>query len=384
VLSVNHEERIAVVSWRLSAEEAERAAQYADTAAGGADARVEERREVVPVYDIAPHPDFGFKVGDVVLRLPMGDKDAPTPAGPEAAERTAAGAEQVRAAPSGGAAPVESSGGTGATRRQLADAEADGEDGAEEASDAPADGGLSALSWVGEVVDVGPTVCVRWMDGRQTRCAAESLYMVNTEEEEAGEEEVGSFDEGEGEAGSRGGDAEGGDNSSGWETVDSEASNAAPHTARSHDASADRTRRRPPPDAPAGPRQLSDAEAMTVSSDEEERGAMARAGLAAVEGARLSAPWAQRVPPLHLLPAATHSGSAAAVQPSTGSSEDEANYATAEEVDDDMAAAMDEGWPPAGQAGVGAGRGVDAAEGSVRMQTDASPVPEANSVQGGG
>ena len=73
VLSVDHEQRIAVVSWRLSEEERKRATEYADATVGAEHSMIEERREVVPVYDIAPHPDFSFKVGDVVLKLPSGN-----------------------------------------------------------------------------------------------------------------------------------------------------------------------------------------------------------------------------------------------------------------------------------------------------------------------
>jgi len=48
VQSVDHDQRLCVVIWRSD----------------GA-------REVLPVYEIAPHPDFNFKVGDVVLKLPI-------------------------------------------------------------------------------------------------------------------------------------------------------------------------------------------------------------------------------------------------------------------------------------------------------------------------
>lgn len=406
VLSVNHAERIAVVSWRLSAEEAERAAEYANEAGGGTASQVEERTEVVPVYDIAPHPDFGFKVGDVVLRLPMGEKDTPMPAaGREVTEDVlrpaglpwgvvqrgvpdVADADQVETAPSGGvAAPAEPKAFPGAALRILADAEADGEDGADDGAEASPDGGLSALGWVGEVVDVGPTVSVRWMDGTQSQCVAESLYMVNTEEE-PGEEEVGSFDEGEGEAEAPGGDAEVGEGSSGWETVDSEASDGTTHAARSRDASgpADRAQRRSAFGGSAARRQDSDAEMeeMNVSSDEDEPSSQARAARAALESMRSSAVWSARLQQAHPLSAALRPGPV--VPASIGSSEDEANYATAEELDEEVVAAMDEDWPPGGQGGTGAtaaDRGGGGAGGgaAAMVQTEAAHVHEASGAE---
>ena len=58
---------------RDEAQRAQIAKQSAENAAAG---QPEPKREVVPVYEIAPHPDFNFKVGDVVLRLPGGDPAA--------------------------------------------------------------------------------------------------------------------------------------------------------------------------------------------------------------------------------------------------------------------------------------------------------------------
>jgi hypothetical protein len=401
VLSVNHAERIAVVSWRLSAEEEKRAAEYA--AAGGAEAKVEERREVVPVYDIAPHPDFGFKVGDIVLRLPVGESQTQATAGSvggTGAERdgglvaSSVGGGEPRN-PSGaqrspgnteGGLRGNTDGGPCGAQRAMGDTEGeDGEDGADDgpdtSPDTSLDGGRSALRWVGEVVDVGPTVAVRWMDGGHSRCAAESLYMVNTEEEEPGEEEVGSFDEGEGAIV---GDMEGG-GSSGWETVDSEASDSVPHAAGNQASSgpAARGQRRQASNASAAQRSQADngMQDMSVSSDEDERNQQGppagRAG-----GDRALAARSARVRPPHPLSAmgGASGGSAPAGASSAltsgGSSEDEANYATAEELDEDIT--MREDGLHAGSRGTTgaatAGRGGDVAgsSGAVPMQTDAA------------
>ena len=54
VESVNHEQRICVVTWR-----------GAEAGADGTPGHA-AKREVVPVYELSPHPDFSFKVGDVV------------------------------------------------------------------------------------------------------------------------------------------------------------------------------------------------------------------------------------------------------------------------------------------------------------------------------
>ncbi len=49
--SVNHEQRICVITWR-----------GAEAGADGEPPARAAKREVVPVYEIAPHPDFSFKV----------------------------------------------------------------------------------------------------------------------------------------------------------------------------------------------------------------------------------------------------------------------------------------------------------------------------------
>jgi len=160
VESVNHEQRICVVTWRES-----------------------RKREVIPVYEIAPHPDFNFKVGDVVLRLP----------------------------------------GDGAGEHAHADGSA-----------ATA---LARLAFIGQVVSVGPQLQIRWMDGSESEAPPEELYVVNTEEEEEippeDEEaeghdiEIRDLDSGAhfgaGRQAQRAGEADAADDeageSSGWETV---------------------------------------------------------------------------------------------------------------------------------------------------------------------
>lgn len=108
--SVNHDQRICSVTWRGS-----------------------QRREIVPVYEIAPHPDFSFKVGDVVLRLPgpettpppdeaaaEGDAQPPAAAAAEAgegAEREGSQAMEEDDAEDD-AAPSGSGGGSGLSRDQ--------------------------------------------------------------------------------------------------------------------------------------------------------------------------------------------------------------------------------------------------------------------------
>ena len=195
------------------------------------------------MYDIAPHPDFNFKVGDVVLRLPS----IPDPGegeGSASADGAAEAAAPMEEAAAGGAGQDSLSGLllTRATRWAAslaggAAAAAADEDEEGAPTGDPEEGGFTALRWVGEVKEIGPSVRVKWMDGRVSRAAAETLYVVNTEEDdEPLEEDAASFDEGD-EGESRGGLAgDGSEGSSGWETVDSDGEGDAQGSGEEADA----------------------------------------------------------------------------------------------------------------------------------------------------
>ena len=191
--SVNHAQRLCVVTWRGE---------------NGA-------REVVPVYEISPHPDFAFKVGDIVLRLPTahGPHAAPT-AAPAAAAAAAEGGAEGRAeggAEGGGASPDAAAADAGERPRggdalgggggeggdaEGGDGERDGgndggdDDGDDDADDDGGGGGgggggaHAALRSIGEVVAVGARLHVRWMDGSFGYVDPEEAYVVNTEEED--------------------------------------------------------------------------------------------------------------------------------------------------------------------------------------------------------
>ena len=213
VESVNHDQRLCVVTWR------------------GADGK----RELVPVYEIAPHPDFSFKVGDIVLRLPR-THDPAADAEANAAAGTTEAAPTAAVAAAAGAVVGAAGGGA-------EEGEDDEDD--EESGGAGASAASSSLKAIGEVRAVGPLLEVRWMDGTIGSIEPEEAYVVNTEEDDdAGmEEDAGSYDEDEvadgayydddidgdapaaptsqrrahrAEEGDEGGE---GDDSSGWETV---------------------------------------------------------------------------------------------------------------------------------------------------------------------
>lgn len=217
VESVNHAQRLCVITWR-----------------GGPE------REVVPVYEIAPHPDFGFKVGDIVLRLPKAGKEGSDDATGPASALAPAPAPTPTPAPAA-AAPLPDGG-------DDADPGDDDDDGASDGGgDMSHSRGRSSLSMIGEVKTVGPKLEVRWMDGTSGMVEPEEAYVVNVEEEDEPppEEEDGSYDDEGPEAvyfddddmpshgvrgsGPRGSgrrasheaeEADGSDGSSGWETVD--------------------------------------------------------------------------------------------------------------------------------------------------------------------
>ena len=237
VESVDHDQRLCVVTWRDGSE-----------------------REVVPVFDVAPHPDFNFKVGDTVLRLPppaapgpaVGDDApalavavaAPAAAGSavtlEAAAATAsaatASAATASAAANGGAAAAAEAAQLTAAAASPAPARATEGDGKpaewwaagsrrgdliapapqeeeEEGGEEDEEGvGVDRIAWVGEVQAVGLRLRVRWMDGSVSEVPPEELYVVNTDEDDEAIEDDGSYDE---EEGGRSDD----DGSSGWETV---------------------------------------------------------------------------------------------------------------------------------------------------------------------
>jgi len=236
VESVNHEQRLCAVTWRQ-----------------------ERRREVLPVYEIAPHPDFNFKVGDIVIRLPSGDLtglaadasgDATRPGeasqalGSNASSRASPVASAVSKSEISGAQPgayaVRVTEGDSAAFEAdgIGDGDEDEADGNGEVTEAGRIGEMmasriaaSGLAWIGEVMIVGPMLRVRWMDGTDSEAAPEELYVVNTDEEEepAEEEDLGSYDDEEDlDRGSRprmrgrvnGANNE--DESSGWETVSSD------------------------------------------------------------------------------------------------------------------------------------------------------------------
>ena len=160
----------------------------------------------------APHPDFNFKVGDVVLRLPKthsyGDEadeaesmsDVPAPVAATAATVAAAHATAVVArnelAADGArnASPGDELGQRSKTRPQKP-SKAEGEEGEEGDEDGPQN--LRSLGYIGEVVSIGVEVRVRWMDGSVGSAPPEELYVVNTDEEEEPLEEPPdeSFDE---------------------------------------------------------------------------------------------------------------------------------------------------------------------------------------------
>ena len=122
VESVNHDQRLCYVTWRGSS-------------AGP---------EIVPVYEIAPHPDFSFKVGDVVLRLPKSHDphatdDAAAQAAVDASEKQVA----EQAAPA--KAPAADNDGD-----DDGDDEGGGEEGAGEMNATTA----SSLKAIGEIVAV--------------------------------------------------------------------------------------------------------------------------------------------------------------------------------------------------------------------------------------
>lgn len=262
VESVNHEQRICVVTWRGTE--------------AGADGTpgLAAKREVVPVYELSPHPDFSFKVGDVVLRL-----------GREAAS-TLHGAAAEGNGPSSGNGAGSGAGASGAGPADDVDNDDDGEvgtGGAVGAGGADLELARSSLRYIGEVVTVGTLLTVRWMDGTLGTVEPEEAYLVNTEEEDEQppEEDEGSHDDEEDpayaydddepseaieadrvpvarRARARGSDDEGDGDSSGWETVDDDADEddvvddetgeedeggvpaAAAATARSAPAAADR------------------------------------------------------------------------------------------------------------------------------------------------
>ena len=254
--SVNHAQRLCVITWR-----------------GG------KEKEIVPVYEIAPHPDFGFKVGDIVLRLPkavqsgdaatQADDGAVASSAPTSAEATQSSSSEaavvaVSAAASPGAAAASpgaaaaSAGAAASSTPAAGDEDMEGDEDEDGASDA--EGGMSAsrgrssLSMIGEVKTVGPMLEVVWMDGTCGMIEPEEAYVVNVEEEDEPppEEEEGSYDDeydgaeasyyddeepsaepahGRGRTGRRASrdrksgddanddDGDGGGNSSGWETV---------------------------------------------------------------------------------------------------------------------------------------------------------------------
>mmetsp|Transcript_37439 Transcript_37439/g.85806 ORF Transcript_37439/g.85806 Transcript_37439/m.85806 type:complete len:1060 (+) Transcript_37439:289-3468(+) len=215
VQSVNHDQRICVVTWREDG-----------------------KREVVPVYEIAPHPDFNFKVGDIVLRLPKAHNYSEPPngaQGEEPGEARPARHGDVVMGDAGGASPVAP---TAVDESVPVAAPADGlaAEAAEDEEGAPGDaaGSSRVLAYIGEVRSIGSELTVRWMDGTTGTVPPEELYVVNTEEEEEPVEEPPdeSFDEEDESfdshgpahtASHAGGDAlaEGGE-SSGWETVSSD------------------------------------------------------------------------------------------------------------------------------------------------------------------
>jgi len=217
VESVDHDQRLCVVTWREG-----------------------NKREVMPVYEIAPHPDFNFKVGDTVLRLfgsQEGDEEAAAPADGAADGADAPAAAPAAAPPAAAAeAPKPSAGGflsslfSGQPAAAGGSGAKDDGDGDDDDDDAPGGGGTVRLGdiLVGEIVVVGPMLKVRWMDGAISEVPPEELYVVNTEEEEEPpeEEDIGSYDEEEieddaGHAPRNGQQGQnGGDDSSGWETVD--------------------------------------------------------------------------------------------------------------------------------------------------------------------
>ena len=184
--SVNHDERICVVTWRA-----------------------DSRREVLPVYDIAPHPDFNFKVGDVVLRLPAtsgphggGPGDSNESEAPAAAPAHAppahgsSGEGEAMAAEATAPPPVLTAAAAAGAGNSNDEEDAEGEEGA--------DGGArnsSALGYIGEVVVIGPRLTVKWMDGTLSTVPPEELYVVNTDEDEEPVDELDeqSYDEDEDE-----------------------------------------------------------------------------------------------------------------------------------------------------------------------------------------
>jgi ubiquitin-conjugating enzyme E2 O len=236
VESVNHEQRICVVTWR-----------GAEAGADGTPGHA-AKREVVPVYELSPHPDFSFKVGDVVLRLGREAASTLHSAAAEGNGPTAAGASGGAGADASGAGPADDV-------DDVDNYDDDGAGGAVGAGDDEVGAGgadlelaRSSLRYIGEVVTVGTLLTVRWMDGTLGTVKPEEAYLVNTEEEDEQppEEDEGSHDD-EGDpayaydddeaseaieadrvpvarrARARGSDDEGDGDSSGWETVDDDA-----------------------------------------------------------------------------------------------------------------------------------------------------------------
>ena len=240
--SVNHDQRICVITWRAPKLTQEQITQGV--------VKEEPKKEVVPVYEIAPHPDFAFKVGDIVLRLPKSvdpstmevATSGSTPEGRAKMEATRnvteeemAGAEFVDMRPdetpqqhpipppaSEGAQPTSAAAAAlEATRAALAATEVgallgrpdlesasgvgvaqeDEEDGEEGDGDGPLVGGVpnGTLQAIGEVVAVGALLSVRWMDGSMSEIEPEEAYVVNTEEEDGdpGEEVDEEYDDDE-------------------------------------------------------------------------------------------------------------------------------------------------------------------------------------------
>ena len=199
--SVNHDQRLCYVTWRGSSspgpeivpvyEIGIHAAAPTRGLAGGCSAHLPRVR--IFVWRTAPHPDFNFKVGDIVLRLPKSHDpnaddapDAPAPDAPVPAEPAPAPMppsisveedvkEQAKEHRKAVAAAAAASG--------EGDADGDGDDEGEEGAEVSA-ATASSLRAIGEVVAVGKLLTVRWMDGSLGEIEPEEAYVVNTEEED--------------------------------------------------------------------------------------------------------------------------------------------------------------------------------------------------------
>ena len=127
----------------------------------------------MPVYEIAPHPDFSFKVGDVLLKLPS--KHVPS------ADDTD-GSGHARVDGTCGVAIASDSLEGDAPMAPAVELDAKSVEGEGEEGDSARAMAASSLKYIGEVVSVGPQLQVRWMDGTTGMLDPEEAYLVNTEE----------------------------------------------------------------------------------------------------------------------------------------------------------------------------------------------------------